>query len=853
MATILVVDDLAANRQFLAALLRAQGHRLLEAVNGRDALVVVRESSPGLVITDLLMPVMDGGEFVRRLRLDPATSAIPVAFYTAPYGESEARDLAREVGIADVLLKPAEPGDVQRVINGLLSPGSPALPAPAPPTTTAFAREHLRLLTDLLSDTADDLKISNARLKAVINIGLDLASERDLDRLLQNVCAAARDLFGATYVTLGVLDLKTRTVERSTTCGASHDWIKAGDPLSGVLAAVVAERRTARGGPSGVGPSGSQFPPLHPEVQAFLAAPVASPAHVYGWICFVGNEGQTFSEDDEHLVQALSGLVGRIYETGHFAAIALKRAAELEQEILARHQAVDALQLSEERTRFAMDAAGVGIWDMDFKTGRLQWSAILESQHGLTPGTFGGTFAAFIERVHPEDRDAVTKAMDEAARTGTDFTEEHRTLPADGTVRWLRGAGRVHLGEHGEPVRGVGISLDITSRLALEKQYQQAQKMDAVGRVVGGVAHDFNNLLTVILGYCELSLADLGPDDPRRPDIVEIAKAGGRATALARQLLAFSRKDVIEPRLLDLNAVIAGMRPMLGLLIREDVNIVLGLDPELASVKGDSGQIEQIVMNVAVNARDAMPKGGTLTIATANVDVGQDLELSTPAIVPGPYVVLTMTDTGSGMSPDVLARLFEPFFTTKLAGEGTGLGLATVHDIVTRSGGGIAVTSEVGKGTTFKVFLSKAGAAGMAVDAPLPVARPQTAAHAVLVVDDSPGLCEMARRLLERQGYTVRVAADAAEALQQFEKQPPIDVLLTDVVMPGASGQELTRQLLERHPALRVIYMSGYTDDAIAQHGVLNPGVAFLRKPFTSETLSRKLREVLARTAPVVP
>ncbi len=851
MATILVVDDLAANRQLLVTLLRAQGHRLLEAANGCDALVVVRESPPDLVISDLLMPVMDGHEFVRRLRVDPATSAIPVAFYTAPYGEPEARDLARAVGMADVLLKPAEADDVTRVINGLLSPGLRTLPAPAATITTAFAREHLRLLTDILSDTADDLKISNARLRAVINIGLDLACERDLDRLLQHVCTAARDLFGATYVTLGILDLKSRIVERSTTCGVSPDWIKVGDSLSGVLAAVVAERRTARGGPPSVDAPGPQFPPLHPEVQAFLAAPIASPANVYGWICFVGNEGQSFSENDEHLVSALSGLVGRIYETGHFAAVALKRAAELEQEVSARHRAVEALQTSEERTRFALEAAGVGIWDLNFKTGRLEWSPIIESQHGLSPGTFGGTLAAFMEVVHPEDRDGLTKIFDEAVRTGADFSEQHRTLRPDGAVRWLSGTGRIQRGETGEPVRAVGISLDITDRRALEEQRQQGQKMEAVGRVVGGVAHDFNNLLTVILGYCELSLDDLGPDDPRRADINEIAKAGARATALARQLLAFSRKNLIEPVLLDLNAVVAGMRPMLRLLIREDVKVILDLDSALGSVKGDRWQMEQIVMNLAVNARDAMPKGGTLTIATANVEAGHDLE-SPPAIAPGSYVVLTMTDTGTGMSPHVRARLFEPFFTTKPAGEGTGLGLATVHDIVARSGGRIVVTSEVGNGTTFKVFLPKAGEAGTAVDAPPPVARPQTAARTVLVVDDSPGLCDMARRLLERQGYTVHVAADAAEALQQFEKQPFIDVLLTDVVMPGASGQELTRQLLERYPALRVIYMSGYTDDTIAQHGVLNPGVAFLRKPFTSETLSRKLREVLARTAPVV-
>ena len=289
------------------------------------------------------------------------------------------------------------------------------------------------------------------------------------------------------------------------------------------------------------------------------------------------------------------------------------------------------------------------------------------------------------------------------------------------------------------------------------------------------------------------------------------------------------------------------MRAMLGRLIGEDVKVVLGLRPELAPVKADRGQVEQIVMNLAVNARDAMPTGGTLTIETANVELDEHYAKTHLAVKPGPYVALTVTDTGTGMTPEVQARLFEPFFTTKEVGKGTGLGLATVHGIVTRSGGSVNVYSEVGRGTSFKVYFPRADAAEMVVDAPPPVARPRAGAETVLVVEDAEGLRELARRLLERQGYTVLVAANADEALRLFEQNASIDVLLTDVVMPGASGPELTRQLVERRPALKVIYMSGYTEETIVQHGVLNPGIAFLHKPFTSETLGRKIREVLDR------
>ena len=847
MATILVVDDLAANRDVLVILLRHHGHRLLEAADGREGLAAVQAEHPDLVITDVLMPVMDGYELVRQLRLDPTTRGIPVVFYTAHYGEREARRLALSSGVSYVLTKPAESSEVLDIVGRVLSGESErGLPPDASPLTTAFDREHLRLLTDKLSAKAGDLRSANARLRALINIGLELASERDSDRLLQSVCLAARDLFGATYVTLGILDRYDRTVQSVVACGAeTAPWIKRGDAVTGILGAVVAERRTLRGDDPADGPATLQFPLLHPDVQAFLVAPVASPAHVYGWICLVGNEGRTFSENDEDLLRALSGQVGRIYENGYFYAVAQKRAEELEHEILERQQAESALREAEERMRFALQNAAVGIWDMDLTTGAIRWSEILESQYGLPPGTFGGSFDAFIDHVHPDDRESVREAMGKAMTSGADFSILNRSIWPDGTVRWLSGAGRIHLGDHGEPVRGVGISLDVTERRALEEQYQQAQKMEAIGRLAGGVAHDFNNILTVIVGHCELLLADLDRHDVRYADIAEIQKAGARAAGLTRQLLAFSRKQIIEPTVLDLNVVVAEMQAMLERLIGADVTIVLRLRPELAPVKADRGQMEQIILNLVVNARDAMPGGGTLTIETANVDLEAAAAKTRLSVEAGPHVALTVTDTGTGMTPEVQARLFEPFFTTKPVGKGTGLGLATVHGIVMRSGGSVSVSSAVDRGTSFTVYFPRADAGERVVEPP--PAWPRAATQTVLVVEDAGPLRAIARRLLQRQGYTVLVAANADEAVQLFERHATIDVLLTDVVMPGASGPELTRRLVEQRPALKVIYMSGYTETAIDQHGILNPGIAFLQKPFTSETLGRKIREVLGR------
>jgi PAS domain S-box-containing protein len=516
-------------------------------------------------------------------------------------------------------------------------------------------------------------------------------------------------------------------------------------------------------------------------------------------------------------------------------------------DITERSQAVEALRTAEERMRFALEAAGVGIWDMDYTSGVLRWSETIEAHYGLQPGTFEGTFDAFVERLHPDDRATVLEAVGKAVKTGSDFSTRHRAIWPDGTVRWLAGAGRILLGEQGEPVRGIGISMDITERRTLEEQFQQAQKMEAVGRLAGGIAHDFNNLLTVILGFCELSVAGLDAGDPRQADLVEIQSAGERAAGLTRQLLAFSRKQIIEPTLVDLNDVVHAVLPMLARLIGEDVRIEWVPQHEPALVIADRGQVEQIVMNLAVNARDAMPKGGMLTIDTRHVDLDEHYATSHPSVTPGSYVALTVTDTGTGMTPEVQARLFEPFFTTKEPGKGTGLGLATVHGIVARGGGNVGVYSEVGRGTSIKVHFPKAEGEKRFEPTAAPAASPRDGTQTVLVVEDEAGLRVLARRLLQRLGYTVLVAADAGEARRLFAEHPSVDVLLTDVVMPGASGADLGRQLIDLRPDLRVVYMSGYTEEAIVRHGVLAPGIAFLHKPFTSQTLGGKIREVLER------
>ena len=382
----------------------------------------------------------------------------------------------------------------------------------------------------------------------------------------------------------------------------------------------------------------------------------------------------------------------------------------------------------------------------------------------------------------------------------------------------------------------------------LEEQFRQAQRLEAVGRLAGGVAHDFNNILTAISGYTELLLEDIRGTDPRRADLEEIRTATQRATALTRQLLAFSRKQVLQPRVLDLNEVVQGLEKMLRRLIGEDVDLAITPAAGLGAVRADPGQIEQVILNLAVNARDAMPEGGRLTIETANVELDSTYAGAHADAVAGPHVLLAVSDTGSGMSPEVQSHIFEPFFTTKELGKGTGLGLATVHGIVAQSGGRIRVYSEPGLGTSFKIFLPRVDRAGVTLE-PAPAAPSAEGGHeTVLIAEDDAAVREVVAKALAHRGYTVLRASDGRAALELARTHAGgVDLLLTDIVMPGITGRELAQTLAVEHPRLRVLYMSGYTDDAVVRRGVLEEGMPFLQKPFTSDALALRVREVLDR------
>jgi PAS domain S-box-containing protein len=387
---------------------------------------------------------------------------------------------------------------------------------------------------------------------------------------------------------------------------------------------------------------------------------------------------------------------------------------------------------------------------------------------------------------------------------------------------------------------------DVTEKWLLERQLRMAQKMEAVGRLSGGIAHDFNNLLGVIIGYSQVLKRTLPAGTAFLEHAEEIEKAGQRAAALTRQLLAFSRQQVLAPAVLDLNALISEMEKLLPRLIGEDIEIVMALDPAVGRVKADHGQIEQVVMNLAVNARDAMPHGGKVVIATANAMLDEAYTRQHPGSKAGDFVMLSVTDTGTGIDSETLAHIFEPFFTTKERGKGTGLGLATVYGIVKQSDGYVWVSSAPGKGTSFEVYLPRIEEPVTVIEPAVPTVETFQGAETVLLVEDADALRKLTHMLLEQHGYRVLAAANGAEALLKTQEKPErINLLLTDVIMPGLNGRALAERLGSLQPGLKVLYMSGYTDDAIVNHGVLESGTYLLHKPFSEESLIRKVREVL--------
>ena len=701
----------------------------------------------------------------------------------------------------------------------------------------AIALENARLY--------DEARRRQRESEALVRVARTLSESLAVADVARRIVESIVALFGARSSGLRLLqpDGSLRSVARSDHAGAHSDPGDVLPPGMGISRRAVTERRPVRTRnvltePGVILPEKVRQRVLAAGEIAFMAVPLQVKGQIIGALTLADHEGRDFTDGEAALLQAFADQ----------AASAISNAQLYERETAARARAEGseaALRESEERFRSVVENASDLITVMT-PEGVIEYeSPSLERLLGWRPEELIGK--SIMDYLHPDDgarlTDAIAKRLAEPATVNPPV--EFRVRARDGSWRVLAATSRVSRSETGA-VTLVATSRDVTERRALEEQLRQAQRLESIGRLAGGVAHDFNNLLTVIGGRAQLLLSRLRPGDPTRRDVELIQKTGARAAQLTQQLLAFSRRQVLQPKILDLNEVVTGLESMLRRLIGEHIELVTGLARGLGTVRADPGQLEQVIMSLVLNARDAMPTGGRLTIQTATAVLGAQDPVGFEAVEPGPYALLMVSDTGVGMDEETRAHIFEPFFTTKDVGKGTGLGLATVHGIVRQSGGHITVESEPGRGTTFAIYLPEVHGAPVPQEPSQALEDAPRGVETILLVEDEAEVRDLAHDILELGGYRVLEAATPEEAERICrDEQSPIHLLLTDVVMPHMGGRVLAERLTAARPAMRVLYMSGYTDDTIVHHGVLGQGSAFLPKPFTPNDLSRKVRAVL--------
>ena len=810
MAMILIVDDQETNRELLTVLLGYGQHKTAEASSGVEGLDRARALRPDLIITDILMPTMDGYEFTRRVREDPAISATPVVFYSAHYLMQEARALAAKCGVEYIIPKPAEPDEVLRTISAALG-GAPLVPLPQATPIQEFDREHIRVLTDRLSTQAGELQNLNARLEALIEVGRELNVAQSSLQLVERYCLAAREVVGAVCSAACIVE-ETGDVSKRF-CSSGGELPAPNIPCPNCSLGAPSER------------------PNPCQIDSYLIVPVMTRSRTYGWLGLGNKLGcAKFTGDDRRLLATLASQLAVGYENSRLFEELKRRNDDLEGEVAERRQ-------SAEKYRMVVEQASDGIAIADAAGAYVEVNPKMLQMLGYTREEFLGLNITALIPSEDRVRNPIRFAQLESGNT---IRGECRFLRQD------RNLVEVEISmSRLEDGRIQAIVRDIAERKRLEAELRQSQKLEAVGRLAGGVAHDFNNLLTVILGHSDLAMASLDPKDHKRRDIENIREAGTRAAVLTGQLLAFSRKQVLQPKVLSLNAAVANLTKMLERLISSDIEIVAHLDPNPWHTKVDAVQLDQVILNLALNARDAMPLGGTLTIATANrrFDSGQASDAEVP---PGSYAVLAVSDTGCGMDDETRSHLFEPFFTTKPPGKGTGLGLSTVYGIVRQSGGHIRVESETGQGTTVNVYLPRVHAARESI-------RPQAendsmpgGTETVLLAEDEQRVRSLAALILTQLGYQVLEACDGEEAIEiSREYRGEIHLLLSDMVMPKMNGRDLAERLRRDRPGIKVLLTSGYIGDMATQQGILEAAIPVLQKPFTPKTLAVKVREVL--------
>jgi PAS domain S-box-containing protein len=799
---ILVVDDEIELKNVLVESLTAQGYETSGLNSGAKALAALRTEPFDVVLTDMMMPGMDGITLVQEgLQIDPHL----VCIVMTGQGTIQTAVDSMKVGAFDYVLKPFR-------MQTLL-----------PLITRAMNVRHMRLENLQLRETL-----------VIYELAQTIALTLDPQTVISQLVDAVLSQTGADEVSvlLPVPDgdelyvAAVRGEKRERLLGQRV-------PLAGTISGWITRERRPLMLQGEV--NDKRFRPVwpHPEITSSISIPMQVANKVVGTLNINAlNRPRPFTLAQLKVLTILAST----------AAAALESASLYTQ-----------VRRAEQNYRSIFENAVEGIFqstpDRRVITANSSMARILgyDSPQELMTSFNDNDAELYVD---PAAEEEVTRTLEtEGIVQGYEF-EAYRK---DGEKIWLSLNIRLIRDDHGNALFREGAIEDITEhkraeteRQKLEEQLRHSQKMEAIGQLAGGVAHDFNNLLTAINGYSSLALQRTNPDSRTKTYLEEIRKAGDRAANLTRQLLAFGRKQMLKPVALNLNEVVFDMNKMLRRLIGEDIKFDAKLDPQLKKIKADPGQIEQVLVNLVINSRDAMPQGGALTIETANFEVDQQYTGKLLALPPGGYVMLAVSDTGCGMDIETKARIFEPFFTTKDKGRGTGLGLSTVYGIVTQSGGNIWVYSEPDRGTTVKVYLphfdgDEEAAERLSVETAAP-----RGSETILLVEDEDVVRGLARQILQQAGYKVLDAGSGDEALRLCrEHSDPIHLLLTDVVMPETSGKEIAQSLTSLRPATRVLFMSGYTDDAIVHHGILDSNVEFIQKPFTPVALARKVREVL--------
>jgi PAS domain S-box-containing protein len=839
MTRVLVVDDRAVNRHFLVNLLGYCGYQLSEAADGAEALEAIRRAPPDLVITDLLMPVMDGEELVRRMKAEGRLASIPVIFYTATYSASDARGIADGCGVQAVLAKPSEPETILATVSEVLGPA--ALPAMGG-GVGGEEQDTLKAILEGGRAASEALPPLALKLASLVEFGMSVTGVLDLDALLEELVAAAQDILGVRYAGAGLLDNSGKALARFAARGIPRTPALPA-AREGVLGEVLASGRPRLVVAAGTPPGSLGLPSGHPPVWSLLVVPMVARTGLLGWLYLADPPvSAPFDGVAEQLATTLASQFAVAAEAARLQGEIQGHAGQLRKEIADRQAAQDLFRQMAETIEEVFWVSEPGEKPIKYV------SPAFERVWGIPAERLYEKPGIWLDAIHPTDRPRVVEAIGRGEESGA-YDETYRIVRPDTSMRWVRDRAFPVRDASGKVVRMFGIAEDVSRGKDLELQVQQAMKMEAVGRLAGGVAHDFNNLLMVILGQSSLILPRVAADEKARRGLEDIQEAGQRAAGLTRQLLAFSRKQVLQPRLLDTNEVVRNLQRILARMIGEDVILHAELASGAWPILADAGQVEQVVMNLAVNARDAMPRGGRLTMETKNVRLAKSPVHDLEGLPTGDYLCLAVSDTGTGMDEEVRKRVFEPFYTTKE--KGTGLGLATVYGIVRQSGGTVTVYSEPGQGTTFKVYLPRAILPGAPRTDDLEGGELPTGTETVLLVEDEEAVRKLARLLLEAQGYTVIEATSGPGALEVLAGgRVSIQLLLTDTIMPVMSGRELAQKAQAARPDLKVIYMSGYTDDAVVRHGVLSQEVAFLQKPFTPLDLARKVRGVLDGRGP---